>query len=81
MSKLFKIAGVSLHNGKWSVRYANDRGRASVLARSGHTSIELYAFKEALAKEDLVDQLLDMQLEGSAGQAVRDEAAKLGFIL
>jgi len=81
MSKLFKIAGVSLHKGKWSVRYANDRGRAAVLARSGHTSIELYEFKDAQAKEDLVDQLLDMQLEGAAGQAVRDEAAKLGFIL
>ena len=81
MSKLFKIAGVSLHKGKWSVRYANDKGRAAVLARSGHTSIELYAFKEALAKEDLVDQLLDMKLKGAAGEAVRAEAQKLGFIV
>lgn len=84
MTKLYKVVGVSLHKGKWSVRYAQSLGRANVLARNGHESVKLYQLKDAVAKEDCVDYLLDKQFDlgnKKAFAAVRAEAVKLGFIL
>lgn len=84
MSKLFKVVGVSLHKGQWSVRYANSLGRSAVLVRNGHEAVKLYKLADALAKEDCVDFLLDKQFDianKKAFEAVRAEAVKLGFIL
>ena len=39
--KTFKVAGVSLLNGKYKVRYANNKSRAKVLEKNGHTNVEL----------------------------------------
>ena len=39
--KLFKIAGVSKLAGSFKVRFANDMTRVKVLAKTGHTEIEL----------------------------------------
>jgi hypothetical protein len=84
MSKLFTVAGVSLHKGKYSVRYANSASRAGVLARNGHTDILLYEFAEALAKEDCVDLLLKFDLydfNTEQRAAIQGEAHMLGFIV
>ena len=39
--KLFKIAGVSKLKGSYKVRFANDMTRVKVLAKTGHSEIEL----------------------------------------
>jgi hypothetical protein len=80
--KTFKVAGVSVLNGKYKVRYANNKSRAKVLARSGHTNIELVTFKEALPKEDIIDHLLSHVFKDpEANLAVKLEAQELGFNL
>ena len=78
--KTYKVAGVSLLNGKYKVRYANNKSRAKVLAKNGHTNIELVTLKEALPKEDIIDQLLNHTFKtAEANEAIRAEAKELGF--
>jgi len=78
--KTFKVAGVSLLNGKYKVRYANNKSRAKVLAKNGHTNIELVTLKEALPKEDIIDQLLNHTFKtAEANLAIKEEAKELGF--
>ena len=77
--KTYTIAGVSLHKGVWAVRYANSKGRKAVLVKNGHSNVKLWAMPYAGAKEDCVHALLDMNLTGAAGEAVRVEAVGLGF--
>ncbi len=78
--KTYKVAGVSLLNGKYKVRYANNKSRAKVLAKNGHTNVELVVLKEALPKEDIIDQLLNHTFKTvEANQAIKAEAKELGF--
>jgi hypothetical protein len=80
--KTYKVAGVSLLNGKYKVRYANNKSRAKVLAKNGHTDIELVTLKEALPKEDIIDQLLNHTFKtAEANLAIKAEAKELGFNL
>ncbi len=80
--KTYKVAGVSLLNGKYKVRYANNKSRAKVLAKNGHTNVELVVLKEALPKEDIIDQLLNHTFKtAEANEAVKLEAKELGFNL
>lgn len=84
MNKMYKVVGVSLHNGQWSVRYANSLSRASVLTRNGHEHVKLYLLEDAGAKEDCVDFLLGKKWDianKEAFAAVEDEARKLGFVI
>lgn len=84
MTKLYKVVGVSLHKGRWAVRYANSLSRSGVLVRNGHESVKLYLLDAASAKEDCVDFLLDKKFDignKAAYEAVRAEAVKLGFLL
>jgi hypothetical protein len=83
MTKTFRFVGVSNLNGRWAVRYANEKTRARVLAKNGHTHVKLWDLKEALRAEDLVDELLNKvsrnEIEGAASEAVLEEARRLGF--
>ena len=80
--KTFKVAGVSVLNGKYKVRYANSKSRAKILEKNGHTNVELVVFREALPKEDLIDQLLNHTFKNiEANHAIRAEAVELGFKL
>lgn len=78
--KTFKVAGVSVLNGKYKVRYANSKSRARVLEKNGHTNVELVVLKEALPKEDIIDQLLNHTFKtAEANEAIKLEAKELGF--
>ena len=78
--KTFKVAGVSVLNGKYKVRYANSKSRARVLEKNGHTNVELVVLKEALPKEDIIDQLLSHTFKTvEANEAIKLEAKELGF--
>ena len=80
--KKFCVAGVSLFNGEWKVRYANSVGRAKVLERSGHTNIVLVDLGEDLEKIDCVDKLLGVDLGSEeANQCVAEEAREFGFVV
>ena len=50
--KLFKVFGVSKLDGEYKVRFANDIMRTKVLAKHGHTEIELVELSEAMTKYD-----------------------------
>lgn len=52
--KSFKIAGVSKLKGSYKVRFANDMTRVKVLAKTGHTEIELIELPKAMTKPELV---------------------------
>lgn len=60
MSKLFSHAGVSRLNGVIKARFANDALRVKVLAKGGHTDIDLVEFVAPLSKEDAVRKLIEM---------------------
>ena len=78
--KTFKVAGVSLLNGKYKVRYANNKSRGKVLEKNGHSNVELVVLKEALPKEDIIDQLLNHTFKtAEANEAIKAEAKELGF--
>ena len=50
--KLFTVVGKSTNNGKTAIRVANSINRAKVLARNGHTNIELIVLPKAMNKAD-----------------------------
>ncbi len=60
--KLFKIAGVSKLKGSYKVRFANDMTRVKVLAKTGHTEIELVDLPKAMTKPELVTFLKGSEL-------------------
>ena len=55
--KLFKIAGVSKLKNSYKVRFANDMTRVKVLAKTGHTEIELVELPKEMSKPELVTYL------------------------
>ena len=60
--KSFKIAGVSKLKGSYKVRFANDMTRVKVLAKTGHTEIELIELPKAMSKPELVTFLKGSEL-------------------
>lgn len=60
MSKVFSHAGVSRLNGVLKARFANDALRVKVLAKGGHTDIDLVEFTTPLTKVEAVAKLIEM---------------------
>ena len=60
--KSFKIAGVSKLKGAFKVRFANDMTRVKVLAKTGHTEIELVELPKAMEKPEVVTFLKGSEL-------------------
>ena len=54
---MFKVAGVSTHNGEVKVRFANDMTRVKVLDKNGHTDVELRDLPRAMDKPAVVTYL------------------------
>lgn len=63
MSKTFTHAGVSRLNGSFKARFANDALRVKVLAKGGHTDIDLIELKDPMTKEDAVAYLLSIDFD------------------
>ena len=59
-NKTFTHAGVSRLNGVIKARFANDALRVKVLAKGGHTDIDLVEFLEPLGKIEAVMKLIEM---------------------
>jgi hypothetical protein len=64
--KSFKIAGVSKLKGSYKVRFANDMTRVKVLAKTGHSEIELIELPKAMSKPELVTHLKTTELYNRA---------------
>lgn len=59
----FKYAGVSKLNGKVKARFANDQMRVKVLAKNGHSDIDIIELEYPMTKEDAVAFLLKINFD------------------
>jgi hypothetical protein len=58
--KTFKVFGVSKLDGEFKVRFANDMMRIKVLAKHGHTDIELVEVSEPISKYEGIKMIKDL---------------------
>jgi len=56
-NQLFTVAGTSKHKGEFKVRFANDTMRIKVLAKHGHSDIELVELPKAMTKLEAVNYI------------------------
>lgn len=72
---MFKVAGVSRHEGQVKVRFANDMTRVKILVKNGHTDIELVELPTEMEKAAAVKFLLTTELaQNSEYKAAIDSA-------
>ena len=57
-AKKFAVAGVSTLAGKTKVRFANDVMRIKILAKNGHTDIELVDLPHEMTKAEIAQHML-----------------------
>jgi hypothetical protein len=77
MSKSFTHAGVSRLNGEFKVRFCNDALRVKVLAKNGHTDIDIIQLKEAMSKEDVIAYLMEIDFATKDGATNMEVQAAL----
>jgi uncharacterized Fe-S radical SAM superfamily protein PflX len=79
----YTFVGVSRHpNGELAVRYTNDKNRARVLAKNGHTEILFLELDMPERVEDCMSALMDYVEDNEAVDlldVVRNEANRVGF--
>ena len=63
MSQTFSHAGVSKLNGEFKVRFCNDAMRVKVLAKNGHTGIDIVELKNPMTKVEIVEYLLSIDFD------------------
>jgi hypothetical protein len=59
----FKYAGVSKLNGKVKARFANDQMRVKVLAKNGHSDIDIIELEHPMTKQEAVAFLLKINFD------------------
>ena len=57
--KKFAVAGVSTQAGKTKVRFANDTMRIKILAKNGHTDIELIDLPREMTKAEIAQHMIE----------------------
>jgi hypothetical protein len=68
--KIYTVCGVSTLNGETKARFANDVMRIKVLAKNGHTDIQLVELPEAMTKVDAAKFIATLpEFEGADAQA------------
>ena len=55
--KMFSVAGVSTQAGKTKIRFANDVMRIKILAKNGHSDIDLVELPRAMTKGEIAQHL------------------------
>lgn len=78
-SKTFSVAGVSTLDGKTKIRFANDSMRIKILAKNGHTDIELVDLPREMTKAEIAQHLVEIGFgKGNAAvqAAIKDLAKK-----
>ena len=69
-AKRFAVAGVSTLNGKTKIRFANDTMRIKILAKNGHTNVELVSLPHEMTKAEIAAHLTSIGF-GSGSPAVQ----------
>ena len=77
MSKSFTHAGVSRLKGEFKVRFCNDALRVKVLAKNGHTDIDIIQLREAMSKEDTIAYLMSIDFATKDGVTNKEVQAAL----
>jgi hypothetical protein len=77
-NKKFSVVGVSTLNGKTKIRFANDSMRVKILAKNGHTDIDLINLPNEMYKWEIAPHLKSVDFaKGRANvQAAVDYIAK-----
>ena len=73
-AKKFAVAGVSTLDGKTKIRFANDATRVKILAKNGHTDVELIELPHEMTKAE-IGQYLTEQGFGQGNAAVEAAVA------
>jgi len=58
--KKFAVAGVSTLSGKTKIRFANDTMRIKILAKNGHTDVELVTLPQEMTKAEIAQHLVEI---------------------
>jgi hypothetical protein len=58
--KKFAVAGVSTLEGKTKIRFANDVMRIKILAKNGHTGVDLVTLPHEMTKAEVADHLKEI---------------------
>ena len=59
--KKFAVAGVSTLNGKTKIRFANDTMRIKILAKNGHTDVDLIPLTHEMTKAEIAQHLIAIE--------------------
>ena len=73
----FTHAGVSRLKGEFKVRFANDALRVKVLAKNGHSDIDIIELKTPMSKEDAINYLLEIDFATRDGVTNQEVQAAL----
>ena len=57
--KKFAVAGVSTLEGKTKIRFANDTMRIKILAKNGHTDIQLVDLPREMTKAEIAAHMIE----------------------
>ena len=57
--KKFAVAGVSTLEGKTKIRFANDTMRIKILAKNGHTDVELIDLPHEMTKGEIAQYMIE----------------------
>lgn len=82
--KKYGVAGVSTFNGRTKIRFCNDVMRIKVLAKNGHTGVELVTLPDEMTKGQAVQYLKSINFcadNNDVQQALRYTAKKNGVKL
>ena len=72
--KKFAVAGVSTLNGKTKVRFANDVMRIKILAKNGHTDVELIDLPREMTKAEIAQHMITTEF-GKGNAAIEAAVA------
>jgi hypothetical protein len=77
--KTFSVAGVSTLDGKTKIRVCNDSMRIKILAKNGHTDVELVDLPREMTKGEIAQHLFEIDFaQGRVAvlEAIQDLAKK-----
>lgn len=72
--KLFSVTGASTLAGKTKIRFANDSMRVKILAKNGHTDVELVELPREMTKAEIAQYLVEIDF-AKGRKAVADAIA------
>jgi len=77
--KRFAVAGVSTLDGKTKIRFANDAMRVKILAKNGHTDVDLIELPREMTKGEIAAHMVEVGFgadKPAVQAAIKDLAKK-----